>query len=83
MWLMTENSTVQRTALLIRCTSEEAELIREAAKAERRTISGYVLHSILQRIAVRNKTQKQFRERLDQPPTKPAVTKAKAHSSGT
>ena len=49
-----ENDAVRRTALLVRCTAEEAELIRQAAKAERRTISGYILNGILQRIAVRN-----------------------------
>lgn len=31
-----------RTALLIRCSDEEAHLIRHAAKQERRSISGYV-----------------------------------------
>lgn len=40
-----------RTALLIRCSQEEAETIRAAAKAERRTLSGYVLNAIMHRIA--------------------------------
>ncbi len=39
-----------RTKLLVRCSTEEAQLIREAAKAERRTVSGYILHTVLQRI---------------------------------
>ena len=82
MWSM-GNQEVKRTALLVRCTAEEAELIRQAAKAERRTISGYILNGILQRISVREKTQKQFKEILDKPPSKTAVKKAKAHSSGT
>ena len=41
----------ERTALLIRCSREEAEKIRSAAKRERRTVSGYVLHAVLNRIA--------------------------------
>jgi len=44
-----------RTALLIRCSKEEAEKIRAAAKRERRTLSGYVLHVILNRITIQEK----------------------------
>lgn len=40
----------KRAALLIRCTPEEAEMIRRAAKAERRTISAYILNAISNRI---------------------------------
>lgn len=35
-----------RTALIIRCTPEEAERIRAAAKRERRTISAFVVNAI-------------------------------------
>lgn len=38
-----------RTALLIRCSKEEAELIRREARHEYRTMSSYVLN-ILQRV---------------------------------
>jgi hypothetical protein len=41
-----------RTALLIRCTEEEANTIREAAKQRRRTVSGFVLHAVISRISV-------------------------------
>lgn len=41
----------ERTALLIRCSREEAEKIREYAKQERRTLSGFVLHAVMNRIA--------------------------------
>ena len=41
----------ERTALLIRCSREEAEKIRQMAKRERRTVSGYVLHAVMSRIA--------------------------------
>ncbi|MGE5207179.1 MAG: DUF1778 domain-containing protein [Chlamydiota bacterium] len=40
-----------RTALLVRCSEEEAEMIRDAAKRERRTISGFILNAVLNRIA--------------------------------
>lgn len=43
-----------RSAILIRCTAEEAELIREAAKRERRTVSGFALNAMLKYIADRN-----------------------------
>jgi uncharacterized protein (DUF1778 family) len=45
-----------RTALLIRCSKEEAEKIRAAAKPERRTLSGYVLHAVLNRISNQEKS---------------------------
>ena len=40
----------RRTALLMRCSWEEAETIRATAKRERRTVSGYVLHAVFSRI---------------------------------
>ena len=41
----------RRTAILIRCSCEEAAKIREMAKRERRTLSGFVLHTLMSRIA--------------------------------
>jgi len=35
-----------RTALLIRCSVEQAEQIREAARREHRTVSGFVLNCL-------------------------------------
>jgi Protein of unknown function (DUF1778) len=40
-----------RTALLVRCSGEEAEAVRQAAHRERRTISGFILNAVLNRIA--------------------------------
>ena len=40
-----------RSALLIRCTAQEAEAIRKAAKRERRSISGFVLNAVMNRLA--------------------------------
>ncbi len=44
-----------RTALLIRCTEEEADAIREAAKQQRRTVSAFVLHAVMSRISVQQR----------------------------
>jgi hypothetical protein len=41
----------ERTSVLIRCSREEAEKIRAAAKRERRTLSGYVVNAVMDRIA--------------------------------
>lgn len=43
-----------RTALLLRCTAEDAAVIRSAAKRERRTISAFILRCVLRRIAIRD-----------------------------
>ncbi|HKU21542.1 MAG TPA: DUF1778 domain-containing protein [Terriglobales bacterium] len=75
----TSHSEGKRTALLVRCSAEEAELIRQAAKAERRTISGYILNGILQRIAVQSKTKKHLDETFGN--SRSAARKAQA--SGT
>ena len=39
-----------RAAILIRCTAEEAELIRRTARRERRTISAFVLNALAERL---------------------------------
>jgi uncharacterized protein (DUF1778 family) len=39
-----------RAALLVRCSEEEAVVIREAAKREHRTISGYVLNLVMNHV---------------------------------
>jgi hypothetical protein len=46
-------------ALLVRCTDEEAESIRHAAKSERRTISGFILNAVNIRIQAREKLQQE------------------------
>lgn len=50
---MKNETSDRRTALLIRCTEEEAARIREAAQLERRTVSGYVLQAVMNRMRVR------------------------------
>jgi uncharacterized protein (DUF1778 family) len=39
-----------RSALLIRCSDAEAKLIRTAANNEHRTVSGYVLNAVTERM---------------------------------
>jgi len=56
----------KRAALLVRCSSEEAQQIREAAKRERRTISGFILNSVMSRIAV----QERLHDRMHKPEMK-------------
>ncbi len=46
-----------RAMLLVRCSDEEAAAIRNAAKRERRTISGFVLNAVLNRIANQKKIE--------------------------
>lgn len=43
----------KKTAILIRCTEEEAQQIRQAAALERRTLSGYILNAVMNRIKIR------------------------------
>ena len=45
---------LQRTAMLLRCTREEAEMIRTAAALERRTISGFILNAVMFHIRARS-----------------------------
>jgi uncharacterized protein (DUF1778 family) len=49
----------ERTALLVRCSVEEAEKIRAVAEAERRTISGFVLSIVMRYINLQEKLQQQ------------------------
>jgi uncharacterized protein (DUF1778 family) len=53
-------SQTGRTAILIRCTHDEAQIIREAARRERRTISAFVLNAVMTRVA----TQKRIAQNL-------------------
>ncbi len=41
---------MERTSRLIRCSKEEAEMIRRAARLERRTISGFILNAVSTRL---------------------------------
>jgi len=43
----------KKTAILLRCTPEEAALIRHAAATERRTLSGFILNAVMNRLRSR------------------------------
>lgn len=45
------------TTVAIRCTPDEAEAIREAAKRERRTIIAFVLNAVMTRLACQERSQ--------------------------
>jgi len=53
----------RRTALLVRCSDKEAEDIRQAAKRERRTLSGFILNAVLNRIAKQKKIEAAWRKK--------------------
>ena len=48
-------SRIKKAAVFVRCTEEEAERIRHSARAERRTLSGFVLNAVFNRIAMRDR----------------------------
>ncbi len=48
-----------RTALLIRCTVEEAEAVRAAARRQYRTLSGYVMHALNNRLQIEARMHEQ------------------------
>lgn len=56
--------STDRKALLVRCTLEEAKAIRNAAKREHRTISGYILHAVMGRIGHQEKMRQLFEQQV-------------------
>ena len=58
----------KRVALLIRCSSQEADQIRRAAKRERRTISGFVMNAVLNRIGNQENLRHFLEDRRKQKP---------------
>ena len=52
----------ERTALLVRCSEEEAIAIRDAARRERRTISGFILNAVLNRIANQKRLEQEWQK---------------------
>jgi uncharacterized protein (DUF1778 family) len=53
-----------RTALLIRCSLEEAAAIRAAAKKQERTISSYVIRAVRTRLNVERQLEEKESEFL-------------------
>jgi hypothetical protein len=54
-------------ALFIRCSDEEADEVRRAAIEERRTVSGFILNVVLNRIAAREKLLREADNRPELP----------------
>jgi len=50
----------KRTALLIRCSVEEAELIRAAARRHDRTLSGFILYCLRTHMRMQADLDKKF-----------------------
>ncbi len=50
---MPEPTRRKKTAILLRCTPEEAAMIRHAAAHERRTLSGFILNAVMNRLRAR------------------------------
>ena len=50
----------KRAALLIRCSAEEAAAIRAAAHRSGRTLCGYVLHCLRNRLKIEAEIQAQY-----------------------
>ena len=48
--------------MLVRCSEEEAIAIREAARRERRTISGFILNAVLNRIANQKRLEQEWQK---------------------
>lgn len=49
----TKNRERKRSALLIRCSAEEAKKIRQAAKEDHRTLSAFILNIVMRHVEVR------------------------------
>ena len=50
----------RRTALLINCSRNEARQMRDNARAQRRTLSGYVLHIVLRTVELQEQMYANF-----------------------
>ena len=62
------------TTLAIRCTPDEAEAIREAAKRERRTMTAFVLDAVMTRLTYQERSQQRRQPDLGNAPTKRAAS---------
>lgn len=77
---MNKNGKQPRSALLIRCTAEEAEAIRKAAASERRTVSGFVLHAVMSRMTSRQRIEAAVKHVPNDSSSPPRLAKRSAAS---
>lgn len=54
----------KQKAFLVRCSQQEAALIRASARRERRSINAFILHSVMIRLEVHRRTDERI-GRLD------------------
>jgi uncharacterized protein (DUF1778 family) len=70
-------ANTNRTALLLRCSVQEAQQIRAAARMERRTVSGFILHCIENKLRIRTVVEeriKRARTGVEAKQSRPAPT---------
>ena len=69
--MATAKKQKRQNAFLLRCSENEADLIREAARRERRSINAFILHSVLIRLEIHRRTDERL-GRLDAARRNPA-----------
>lgn len=74
-------SVAKRTALLIRCSGEDAASIRQRAAAEHRTIAGYLLHVVDRMIKLDDKFASKIPKNLPLPSFDTNATASAARDS--
>ena len=52
--------TKRQNAFLLRCSKNEAALIRDAARRERRSINAFIMHSVMIRLEVHRRTDERL-----------------------
>lgn len=57
---MASTKKPRQNAFLLRCSKKEADLIRETARRERRSINAFILHSILIRLEIHRRTDERL-----------------------
>jgi len=73
-----------RVALAVRCSEFEAAQIREAAKRERRSVSSYILHAVMNRVAAQHQVLEMRNGNQKSPPplnSGPNITQQRLNTS--
>jgi uncharacterized protein (DUF1778 family) len=68
-------AVANRTAIFINCSQKEADKIRERAKLDHRSLSGYVLHIVMRAVEFEEQHLARFRRNpeLNRAPMRPTV----------
>ena len=54
------NKQKRKNAFLLRCSKNEADLIRDAARRERRSINAFIMQSVMIRLEVHRRTDERL-----------------------